>query len=170
MILDPRSSILDPRSSILDPRSSILDPRYHTTVKSSYGAYELDTELSRIRFDLVHAWLTETYWSPGVSREQVMRAAENSSIVVAAYLDDEQAAYLRVVSDRASFAWICDVYVGEAHRKKGLAKAMVRFVLDHPDHKGLRRWLLATRDAHSIYSECGFEPLPLPERWMSRSG
>ena len=120
-----------------------------------------------MQFELVHSWLTATYWSPGVSHERVVRAAENSAIVVGAFLDGEQVGYLRVVSDRTSFAWICDVYVDEAHRKKGLAKAMTRFALEHPEHQGLRRWLLATRDAHDVYSECGFKPLPLPERWMA---
>ncbi len=126
----------------------------------------LDDELARIDFARVHAWLASAYWSPGISREKVERAAQNSSLVVGAYRDSLQVGYLRVVSDKTSFAWICDVYVDEAHRGLGIARAMVRFALAHPDHQGLRRWLLATRDAHGVYGSAGFEPLPEPQRWM----
>jgi len=129
--------------------------------------YEIDEALERVDFACVHGWLAETYWSPDVARERVERAARNSALIVGAYRDGEQAGYLRVVSDRTTFAWVCDVYVGEAHRGRGLAKAMVRFALEHPDFQGLRRWLLATRDAHGVYREVGFLPLPNPERWMT---
>jgi GNAT superfamily N-acetyltransferase len=129
--------------------------------------YEIDDARERIDFARVHAWLADTYWSPGVSRETVERAAQHSSLVVGVYRDGVQVGCLRVVSDRATFAWVCDVFVEAAHRKQGIAKAMVRFALEHPEHQGLRRWLLATRDAHPIYREVGFVPLPNPERWMS---
>lgn len=115
----------------------------------------------------VHCWLSNTYWSPGVSREKVERAAQFSSLVLGIYLGEEQVAYCRVVSDRATFAYIGDVYVDEAHRGKGLGKAMIRFALEHPEHQGLRRWVLATLDAHDVYAAVGFEPLVMPERWMS---
>jgi GNAT superfamily N-acetyltransferase len=130
------------------------------------GAYDVVEGLERVDFGRVHGWLSSTYWSPGVAREKVERAAHNSSLVVGAYADGEQVGYLRVVSDKATFAWICDVYVDEAHRGKGIARAMVSYALNHPDHQGLRRWLLATADAHGIYAECGFKPLDNPERWM----
>jgi GNAT superfamily N-acetyltransferase len=132
-----------------------------------HNDYEIDDALERIDFACVHAWLTDTYWSPGISRERVERAARNSSLVVGVYRDGVQAGYLRVVSDRTTFAWVCDVFVEAARRKQGIAKAMIRFALEHPEHQGLRRWLLATRDAHPIYREVGFVPLPNPERWMT---
>lgn len=131
-----------------------------------FNNYEIDDSLERIDFTRVHAWLASTYWSPNIPRERVERAAQHSSLVVGAYSGAEQAAYLRVVSDRTTFAWVCDVFVDEAHRKRGLAKAMVRFALDHPEHQGIRRWLLATRDAHDVYRAVGFEMLSNPERWM----
>jgi GNAT superfamily N-acetyltransferase len=88
-------------------------------------------------------------------------------MVVGAYTPDkQQVGYLRVVSDRATFAWIADVYVDELHRGKGLATAMMRFALEHPQYQGLRKWALATRDAHELYKSVGFTPLPAPERWM----
>lgn len=129
---------------------------------------EISDDLSRVDFDRVHSWLTTSYWSPGIEREKVERAARGSSLVVGAYDGEFQVGYLRIVSDRATFAWVCDVYVAETHRKQGIAKAMLRNALAHPDHQGLRRWLLATRDAHPIYAECGFVPLPEPQRWMVR--
>jgi GNAT superfamily N-acetyltransferase len=133
-----------------------------------HDRYELDDDRDRVNVHRVHGWLTSSYWSPGVSREVVERALRGSSLVVSAYLNDEQVGYLRVVSDKATFAWICDVWVDQPHRGKGLARAMVNFALAHPDHQGLRRWVLATRDAHEIYAACGFQPLPEPQRWMIR--
>jgi GNAT superfamily N-acetyltransferase len=132
-----------------------------------HGDYEIDDDLSRVDFVRVHAWLASSYWSPGVPREVVEKAARGSSLVVSAYLEGEQVGYLRVVSDRATFAWICDVVVDEAHRARGLGKAMVRYAQEHPEHQGLRRWLLATRDAHEVYRSVGFEPLPAPDKWMT---
>ena len=121
-----------------------------------------------MQFDLVHAWLTATYWSPGISRSAVERAASHSALVVGAFLEGVQVGYARFVSDQTTFAWVCDVYVAEEHRGKGIARKMVRFAIEHPDFQGLRRWLLATADAHGVYAGLGFVPLPSPERWMVR--
>jgi GNAT superfamily N-acetyltransferase len=132
-----------------------------------HGNYQIDDDLARVDFDRVHAWLASSYWSPGVPREKVQKAAQGSSLVVGAYLHGKQAGYMRVVSDRATFAWLCDVFVDEAHRGQGLAKAMVRYAQEHPEHQGLRRWLLATKDAHEVYRSVGFETLPTPEKWMT---
>jgi len=117
-------------------------------------------------FQTVHAWLTTTYWSPGVTRETVERAAAYSSIIVNAYEGDQQIGYCRIVSDRTTFAWVCDVYVVEEHRGNGYARAMVNAAMEDPEHQGLRRWLLATKDAHGVYEQIGFEPLVEPARWM----
>lgn len=135
----------------------------------SHKEYEIDEDRTRIDFERVHSWLTATYWSPGISRENVERAANNSAMILGAYKEGKQVAYLRVVSDLTRFSYICDVYVDDAHRGQGLARAMVHFVLHHPDFKGMQRWLLATRDAHSVYAGVGFEPLPEPQRWMIRT-
>lgn len=132
----------------------------------THGGYEISDDRDRIDFEQVHAMLTTSYWSPGVSIERVRKAASNSSLVIGAYLGDEVVGYTRVVSDMTTFGWVCDVFVREDHRKKGLAKAMVRFALDHPDHKGMRRWILATRDAHDVYRDCGFAPIKSIHRWM----
>jgi GNAT superfamily N-acetyltransferase len=137
-------------------------------MRQLFGEFELDTELDRVQFTRVHQWLEATYWSPGITLDKVIRAAENSSLVVSAYECELQVGYVRIVSDRATFAWICDVYVDQERRGKGIAKAMITLALEHPDHQGLRRWLLATKDAHHLYQTCGFELLPSPERWMVR--
>jgi len=131
--------------------------------------YEIDDDFARIDFARVHAWLASAYWSPGIERERVERAAHHSSLVIGAYDRNsrKQIGYLRVVSDRTTFAYLCDVFVDEAYRGRGVARAMVRHALSHPEHQGLRRWLLATRDAHPVYRGVGFKPLPNPERWMA---
>ena len=142
-------------------------------MKIQHEAYEIDDSRSRIDFVRVHSWLTGSYWSPGITEEKVQCAAAGSSLVIGAYLpsDNEndggvQAGYMRVISDKATFAWICDVFVDEAHRGQKIASAMVNFALAHPEHQGLRRWALATRDAHPVYAGVGFIPLPEPARWM----
>ena len=132
----------------------------------AFDSFEISDEVSRVDFEVVHSWLASSYWSPGIDRQKVEKAAKHSSLVVGAYLGGRQAGYLRVVSDYATFAWVCDVFVGEEFRGKGLAKAMMRFALAHPEHQGLRRWVLATKDAHDVYKACGFNALPEPQRWM----
>lgn len=131
-----------------------------------HGAYELSDDPTRVDFNRVHAWLTTTYWAAGRSHDRVERSTRNSALVVGAYLNDAQVGFLRVVSDRVTFAWIADVYVDEAHRKQGLAKAMVRFALAHPDFHELKQWVLGTRDAHAVYQECGFVPHPMKDNLM----
>jgi len=127
----------------------------------TFGNYILEEGLSRIDWSRVHAWLTESYWSPGITQKQVERAARHSALVLAAFNGQEQVGYLRVVSDKTRFAYICDVWVDTAHRRRGLARAMVRYAMEHPDFSTVA-WLLATADAHSVYATLGFAPLKDP--------
>lgn len=131
-----------------------------------HGGFEIDDSRERIDFAQVHAWLTRTYWSEGIAREKVEKGARHSALVVGAYQNGAQVGYLRVISDTTRFAYLCDVYVDEAHRGGGVGRAMVQFALDHPELQGISRWLLATRDAHGVYAGVGFTPLPEPGRWM----
>jgi GNAT superfamily N-acetyltransferase len=110
--------------------------------------------------------LTESYWSPGVAREVVARGCANSMCAIAR--DDARAlvGFARLVTDRASFAWLCDVFVLPAWQGRGVARGLVRALRAHPELQGLRRWLLATRDAHGVYAALGFVPLAAPDRWM----
>lgn len=127
--------------------------------------YELSRDKSRMDIDVIHGFLSTCYWCPGIRRDLVERAIANSE-VVGAFAGDGQVGFARVVTDRASFAWLCDVFVLEPHRGRGLARRMVRTMLDAPELQTLRRWCLATRDAQDVYGPLGFERIP-PERiWM----
>ena len=132
----------------------------------THESYVLEEGLRRIDWSRVHTWLTASYWSPGITREQVERAARHSALVLGAFIGPEQVGYLRVISDKTRFAYICDVWVDVAHRRRGLARAMVRYAMEHSDFSTVR-WLLATADAHSLYATLGFAPLKDPQRWMS---
>lgn len=133
----------------------------------SHGdGYEIDDSFSRIDFRKLESWLTATYWSPGIRVEEILKGARNSAINVGCYRGGAQVGYLRVASDMTRFAYFMDVYVEESHRRKGLAQAMVRFTMEHPDFADVYLWLLATHDAQSVYAKAGFGPLPVPGNWM----
>ena len=128
---------------------------------------ELSDDPARIDFGRVHGWLAGSYWSPGIARALVERAARNSH-PLGAYRDGEQVGYARAITDRATFAWIADVWVDEGVRGQGLGRRMVRWFLDHPDYAGLRRVALTTLDAHGVYAPLGFHPPLRPQNWMER--
>ena len=129
--------------------------------------YELVEDPERIDVAAAHAYLARSYWSPNIPLATVERAIANS-LCVAVRHAGEQVGLARVVTDRATFAYLADVYVLEEHRGRGLAQAMVQRLHDHPDLQGLRRWLLMTVDAHSLYEKLGWTPLAHPERGMER--
>jgi GNAT superfamily N-acetyltransferase len=118
----------------------------------------------------IHRWiLDESYWAKGRSIENQETAIANSWNF-GAYDDEtgEQVGYTRVVTDRATFAWLCDVYVDDTARGRGVGKALMTAVVDALEPLGLRRMALATADAHGLYAQFGFEPLAKPELWMAR--
>ena len=127
--------------------------------------YELISGFEEMDMRSVHGVLASTYWSPNIPFDVVLRAARNS-MCFGVRFGGEQVAFARVVTDRATFAYLADVYVLEAHRGKGLAKRMLDAILGHPELQGLRRFLLATRDAHDLYARYGFTPLAKPARMM----
>ena len=132
--------------------------------------HEIRTDVADMDLDLVHRWLsTDAYWSMGRSREAVGTAAEHSLNFATFTADGQQVAYARVVTDHANFAWLCDVYVDRDHRGKGVGTRLVAAVAEHLDALGVRRTLLATRDAHEVYTGFGFTPLPDPTMWMVRT-
>lgn len=128
---------------------------------------DISPDMARIDWPRIHGWLASSYWTPGISMERVRRAAENSALVLGAYLGAEQIGYLRVVSDKTRFAYLCDVWVAEEYRGRGIARGMVETALEHPDFATVN-WLLATLDAHGVYAKLGFNLLQNPERWMSK--
>jgi GNAT superfamily N-acetyltransferase len=123
--------------------------------------YELSTDPARLDVDAIHAYLTRSYWSPGIPIETVKRAARNS-LCFGLYerAGGRQVGLTRVVTDHATFAYLCDVYVLEEHRGKGLSKWMMREVMAHPALTGARRAMLGTRDAHGLYARFGFRAPP----------
>ena len=131
--------------------------------------FEMSDDPDRIDVGRVHHWLsTDAYWALGRPREKLESAIRGSlNFGVYEAFSGEQVAYARVVTDRATFAWLCDVYVDPAVRGKGLGTALVAAVRDHLLPYGLRRVLLATHDAHGVYAKLGFEPLAEPDRWMA---
>lgn len=130
---------------------------------------EISTDPNRLDVDLIHRWLSEeSYWAGGVSREIVARAIDNS-LCFGVYLEGRQVGLARVVTDRATFAWLADVFILDSYRGRGYGKALIAAVVAHPELRGLRRLLLATRDAHGLYAQYGFTPVA-PERFMERRG
>jgi GNAT superfamily N-acetyltransferase len=129
------------------------------------SAYEISTDPSRFDVTAIHAFLAQSYWSPGVPRSTIERAIANS-LCFGAFWQGQQVGFARVITDRATFAYLCDVYVLEAHRGQGLAQELMDQIVRHPDLQGLRRMMLATLDAHGLYAKYGFTPLAAPDRMM----
>lgn len=131
--------------------------------------YEISDDHARLELDVIHRYLSEeSYWAQGIPRALVERAVAQS-LCFGVYAEGVgQVGFARVVSDRATFAYLADVFVLPAHRGRGLSKRLMAAVSAHPDLQGLRRWLLATADAHGLYRQHGFTGLARPERFMER--
>jgi len=135
---------------------------HHTWTK---GEFEISTDPARLDLNTVHGFLTASYWARGIPRQTVERSIENS-LSFGIYHGARQVGFARVVTDRATFAYLADVFVIPDYRGRGLSKWMMECILAHPDLQGLRRWMLVTQDAHELYRNYGFVPLKAPERWM----
>ena len=125
------------------------------------------TDPARQDVDAIHAYLTRAYWCEGIPREIVERDVQNS-LCFGLFDGAAQVGLARVVTDHATFAYLCDVYVLESYQGRGLGKWLTECVMLHPQLQGLRRFNLATRDAHSLYAQFGFTPPAEPEIWMER--
>ena len=136
---------------------------------SAPAGFEISTDPARLDPGLIHRWLSEdSYWARGRPRDTQDRAVAGS-LNFGLYRADSgvQVGYARVVTDRATFGWLCDVYIDRAVRGQGLGTALATAVRDHLAPFGLRRLLLATADAHGVYAKLGFEPLAEPGKWMA---
>lgn len=131
--------------------------------------YRISTDVEEMDVDAVHAYLSRSYWSPGVSKEIVSRSLRGA-LCFGLFKEGAQVGLARVISDRATFAYLSDVYVLEEHRGHGLAQWMLKVILAHPELQGLRRFMLATKDAHSLYERFGFTPLSSPAMFMEITG
>jgi GNAT superfamily N-acetyltransferase len=129
--------------------------------------YLISTDASMLDLEVVHAYLSRSYWAAGVPEDVVRRSIENS-LCFGVYRGEEQAGFARVVTDRATFAYLADVFVLEEHRRQGIGKWLVEVILSHPELQGLRRWMLATRDAHDLYRRYAFTELARPGIFMER--
>lgn len=132
--------------------------------------YRISTDRSKLDVDAIHAFLSErAYWSLGRSREMVLTTIENSLCFGVYTPDGALAGFARIVTDYATFAWLCDVFILEEFRGRGLSKWLVKTIIDCPQMTGVRRLILATRDAHGLYRQYGgFAPLKEPGKWMER--
>ncbi|MCE2901007.1 MAG: GNAT family N-acetyltransferase [Gemmatimonas sp.] len=129
--------------------------------------FECSFDASRLDVDAIHAFLTTTYWSPGIPRETLERAIAHS-LCIGGYVNGQQVAFARLVTDRATFAYLADVFVLPSHRGQGLSRRLLEALMSHADVQGLRRMLLVTRDAHGLYAKVDFTPLAAPDRFMER--
>ena len=134
-------------------------------LKKGYG---ISTDKTLLDFAAIYLYLSEeSYWAAGIPADRLKNAI-NNSICFGIYKETEQAGFARVVTDQATFAYICDVFILPGHRGLGLSKWLMQTIVEHPDLQGLRRWSLATADAHGLYSQFGFTPLSKPQNWMEK--
>jgi ribosomal protein S18 acetylase RimI-like enzyme len=134
----------------------------------NHAGYLISDDPARLDVDAIHAYLSRSYWCENIPRAIVQTATENSLCFGIYHPTAGQIGLVRVVSDYATFAYLCDVYVLEAHRRHGLAKAAMRLLGNHPRLQGLRRLHLVTQDAHGLYRQFGFEVVKRPERHMEK--
>lgn len=137
----------------------------------------ISADPSLLDLDAIHRFLSTCYWSPGIPRDWVEKAAANSlcfgvydTACPRSLIDGRpaQVGFARIITDKATFAYLADVFIVETHRGRGLAKQLMAFILAHPDLQGLRRLMLITRDAHGLYAQFGFSPPVRPEEIMEK--
>jgi GNAT superfamily N-acetyltransferase len=127
--------------------------------------YTISTDSARFDVEVIYRFLTSCYWAEGIPRNKVERSIENA-LCFGVFDGDKQVGFARVITDRATYAYIGDVFVLESHRGRGLSKRLMKAIMEHPDLQGLRRWSLVTNDAHGLYQQFGFRPLANPEKYM----
>jgi len=138
-------------------------------IESHRESFTISTDPARLDIDAIADMLTRAYWAKGRTRE-VIALYLQYSLTFGVFEGDRQIGLARIVSDYTTFAWLCDVFIHENYRGFGLGKWLMETVHNHPDLQGLRRWMLATRDAHGLYEQYGWTPLANAERWMEKFG
>jgi N-acetylglutamate synthase-like GNAT family acetyltransferase len=129
------------------------------------GNFVVSTDSARLDLDVIHGFLTRSYWAEGIPRETVERSIAKS-LCFGVYEGERQVGFARVITDYATFAYLADVFIVESHRARGLSKFLMECIVKHPELQGLRRWMLATRDAHDLYAKFGFQPIAKADRFM----
>ncbi|HKC34590.1 MAG TPA: GNAT family N-acetyltransferase [Chitinophagaceae bacterium] len=125
----------------------------------------ISTEKEKFDIDLIHSFLARSYWAEGISKEVIKKSIEGA-LCFAVFENDKQIGFARMITDKATFAYLADVFIIEEYRGLGLSKWLMEFIMSHPGLQGLRRIMLATRDAHGLYKKFGFTPLNNVDRWM----
>ncbi len=128
--------------------------------------YTISTDPHKMDVEAIYAYLVRSYWAEGRTKATVEKSLRHSLNFGVFAGTGAQVGFARVITDYATFAYLADVYILEEHRGKGLSKWLMQTIMEYPDLQGLRRWSLATRDAHGLYAQFGFTPLPKPEIWM----
>ncbi len=128
--------------------------------------YRISTDKSELAIEVIHLFLTNSYWSFGISKEIVTKSIDNSLCFGVFTSVNEQIGFARIISDYATFAYLADVFILEPHRGKGLSKWLLQTIIKHPDLQGLRRIVLVTKDAHTLYEKFGFTKLRHAEMFM----
>ena len=129
--------------------------------------FTISTEKEKLDIDLIHSFLNRTYWAEGISKETIRRSIEGS-LCFGVFENDKQVGFARMITDKATFAYLADVFILPGERGKGLSKWLITTIMDYPQLQGLRRFTLATRDAHGLYAQFGFTRFDNPERWMQK--
>jgi len=127
--------------------------------------YAISTDPARLDLEVIHGFLAQSYWAKSIPKALVECTIRNS-LCWGVYHATGQVGFARLITDKATFAYLCDVFILPEHRGKGLSKALVAAVLAHPDLQGLRRWMLVTADAQKLYEAFGFQAVAKPERYM----
>lgn len=127
--------------------------------------YTISTNKDILNIPYIHAFLTTSYWAEGIPASTVQRSIDGS-LCFGVYRGEQQVGFARIISDMATYAYLADVFIDEKERSKGLSKWLVEVILNHPGLQGIRRLELRTRDAHSLYAQFGFTPIPNPETGM----
>ena len=138
----------------------------HTSTDDA--GYTISNSSQDIDLDALHSFLCASYWSRGIPRETMERSIRGSLPVVLRDASGNLAGFARVVTDRATFGYIGDLFVLPEHRGKGLSKRLMEAIMAHPELQNFRRWMLATSDAHGLYEKFGFRPLAAPDILMER--
>jgi N-acetylglutamate synthase-like GNAT family acetyltransferase len=133
-----------------------------TIVKDNFS---VSTDTSRLDINVIHGFLTSSYWAENIPVETVRKSIEGS-MCFGVYDENRQIGFARMITDKATFAYLADVFILEEYRGRGLSKWLMEIIMSSPELQGLRRIMLATRDAHGLYKKSGFTPLTQPNRWM----
>ena len=136
-------------------------------MESVKNGFTISTDKEKLDIDLIHSFLSRTYWAEGISKEIIRRSIEGS-LCFGVFENNKQVGFARMITDKATFAYLADVFIVEEYRGRGLSKWLMEVIMSHPDLQNLRRMILVTKDAHGLYEQFGYVPLINVERWMQK--